>query len=163
MRSRTGRPVVLECTPADAGADRRLVQALDADGHSVGRLDFQVCRPCRRGYIASIAVERQGEGIGREAVHLALASYPDAYEYGWSTSRQSRQGRSFFLAMAEETGVAFLPRAGRCPHMGRTQPGAGLLRLVPRGAEWRVVRQRRTVIGNTGARVAVVPVTAKGK
>lgn len=144
MKSRTGRPVVLECTPADAGADRRLIQALDADGHSVGRLDFQVCRPCGRGHITNIAVERQGEGIGREVVHLALASYPDAYEYGWSTSRQSRQGRAFFLAMAEETGVAFLPRAGRCTHMGRTRSRVGLLRLVSPGAEWRVVCPQRT-------------------
>ncbi|WP_151484839.1 GNAT family protein [Streptomyces albicerus] len=108
-------------------AGSQAIRVLDGAGRQIGRLDFQVCHPCRLGYIDSIAVVArwQGRGLGREAVHTALAPCTD---YKWSTSRQSSQGRTFFSAMQEETDVAFPPSAGRCPHMVLARPLVGPVR-----------------------------------
>ncbi|WP_425584745.1 hypothetical protein [Streptomyces vastus] len=73
----------------------------------------------------AVAAHWQGRGLGREAVHTALAPCRD---YEWSTSRQSSQGRMFFSAMEEETDVAFPPRGVRCPHMLLAHPLAGPVR-----------------------------------
>ncbi|MEV0600461.1 GNAT family N-acetyltransferase [Streptomyces sp. NPDC050315] len=101
-------------------------------GRVVGRLDYQVCHACRRGYVRNIAVAERwrGRGLAREALHRALAP---ALDYRWYTSRQTADGRRFFAAMAEETALAFpapfLRRGARCPHMttrrARATPGRG--------------------------------------
>ncbi|POX35892.1 N-acetyltransferase, partial [Streptomyces sp. Ru73] len=71
----------------------------DAAGRSVGRLEYQLCHECRRGWIANIAVAEhwRGSGLAREALHRALAP---AAAYRWYTSRQTADGRRFFAAMA---------------------------------------------------------------
>jgi hypothetical protein len=117
----------VERTVATVPAGSQAIRVLDGAGGQVGRLDYQVCHPCRLGYVDSIAVAArwQGRGLGREAVHTALAPCPD---YTWSTSRQSSQGRTFFSAMEDETDVAFPPSAGRCPHMVLAHPLAGPVR-----------------------------------
>ncbi|KUJ67388.1 hypothetical protein ACZ90_28305 [Streptomyces albus subsp. albus] len=93
-----------------------MITLLDAKGHDVGRLDYQICHECRTGYIVQIAVagHHQRQGLGRDAVHEALAHGPG---YRWVTSRQSRDGRLFFTAMAEETGLPFSPDGEACPHI----------------------------------------------
>ncbi|MCX4672226.1 GNAT family N-acetyltransferase [Streptomyces sp. NBC_01381] len=97
-------------------AGRRAVTMVDIADRSVGRLDYQICHPCRLGYIGNIAVAThwQGQGLGRQALHTALAGCAD---YSWSTSRQSSEGRRFFAAIEDETETAFPPSGVRCPHM----------------------------------------------
>ncbi|MGW1705228.1 GNAT family N-acetyltransferase [Streptomyces sp. NPDC002206] len=110
-------PVVhFERVTADTPAGRQAVLVREHRERVVGQLEYQVCHPCRLGYIDRISVVgcRQGHGLGREALHTALAPCPG---YAWSTSRQSSVGRKFFLAMAEETDISFPPRGVRCPHM----------------------------------------------
>ncbi|CAM5721512.1 N-acetyltransferase OS=Streptomyces alboniger OX=132473 GN=CP975_03055 PE=4 SV=1 [Streptomyces alboniger] len=89
---------------------------LDACGRTVGSLVFRVCHPCGSAYIESVAVAThwQGQGLGRHALHAALAT---ATGHAWATSRQSSDGRRFFAAMADETETAFPPGGARCPHM----------------------------------------------
>ncbi|MEU5899705.1 MULTISPECIES: GNAT family N-acetyltransferase [Streptomyces] len=103
---------VVETLPAG----RRAVVVRDRDDREVGTLEFQVCHPCRLGYIGNVAVAAhwQGQGIGRHALHLAVTA---GAGYTWSTSRQSSAGRRFFATMEDETGTAFPPDGTRCPHM----------------------------------------------
>ncbi|MEU7650244.1 MULTISPECIES: GNAT family N-acetyltransferase [Streptomyces] len=103
---------VLPVLPAGPQA----VSVLDAGHHLVGCLEYQVCHVCRIGYVANIAVAShcQGQGLGRHALHTAMAPCGG---YAWSTSRQSSEGRRFFAAMEEETEVAFPARGVRCSHM----------------------------------------------
>ncbi|AZM57073.1 N-acetyltransferase [Streptomyces sp. WAC 01529] len=97
-------------------AQPQAVSILDAAHHPVGCLEYQVCHVCRIGYVANIAVAThwQGQGLGRQALHTAMAP---CRGYAWSTSRQSSEGRRFFAAMEEETEVAFPPAGMRCSHM----------------------------------------------
>ncbi|MEU8959911.1 GNAT family N-acetyltransferase [Streptomyces sp. NPDC048518] len=103
---------VIETPPAG----RQALTMLDHGDRPVGCLEYQVCHPCRRGYIGNIAVAAhwQGLGLGRHALHTALAPCPG---YTWSTSRQSAEGKRFFTAMADELEIAFPPDGVRCPHM----------------------------------------------
>ncbi|MEV7197315.1 GNAT family N-acetyltransferase [Streptomyces sp. NPDC093510] len=116
--SRPARPpaVHFERVVETLPAGRQAVTMLDRDDRHVGGLEYQICHPCRLGYIGNIAVAAhwQGQGLGRHAVHIALAG---GVGYSWSTSRQSTEGRRFFAAMEEETGTAFPPGGERCPHM----------------------------------------------
>ncbi|MFH8612896.1 GNAT family N-acetyltransferase [Streptomyces sp. NPDC018029] len=116
--SRPARPPAIhfEHVVETLPAGRRAVTMLDPDDRHVGSLEYQICHPCRLGHIGNIAVAAhwQGQGLGRHAVHTALTAGP---EYSWSTSRQSSEGRRFFAAMEDETGVAFPPKGERCPHM----------------------------------------------
>ncbi|GHC89816.1 GNAT family N-acetyltransferase [Streptomyces flavofungini] len=101
-----------------SGAGRQTLTALDPHDRPVGRLDFQICHTCRRGFIRNIAVavHWQDRGIAREALHHALAQELRAH-YTWSTTRQTSDGRHFFTAMEEETDVAFPANATKCPHI----------------------------------------------
>lgn len=97
-------------------AGRQAVSVRDSGHRLVGCLEYQVCPVCRIGYVANIAVTShwQGQGLGRHALHTAMAP---CRGYAWSTSRQSSDGRRFFAVMEEEMEVAF-PAAGvRCSHM----------------------------------------------
>jgi hypothetical protein len=96
----------------------------------IGRLDYRVCHPCQLGYIERIAVvgSWQRKGLGRDALHTALAPCPG---YAWSTSRQSPEGRRFFAAMAEESDVAFPPRDARCSHMLCANPETAPAAISP--------------------------------
>ncbi|WP_369215748.1 GNAT family N-acetyltransferase [Streptomyces flavofungini] len=95
---------------------RRTLTMYDPCGRPVGSLVFRLCHPCRSGYIDSVSVAThwQGRGLGRHALHAALAP---AEGYTWTTSRQSAEGRRFFAAMEDETETAFPPGGTRCPHM----------------------------------------------
>ncbi|MGA4847205.1 GNAT family N-acetyltransferase [Streptomyces sp. G5(2025)] len=97
-------------------AGRQAVSVLDAGHRLVGCLEYQVCHVCRIGYVANIAVAShwQGQGLGRDVLHTALAPCGG---YTWSTSRQSSEGRRFFAAMEEETDVAFPAGGVQCSHM----------------------------------------------
>ncbi|WP_309031995.1 GNAT family N-acetyltransferase [Streptomyces alfalfae] len=116
-------------------AGRQTLTMLDACGRCVGSLVFRVCHPCGCGYIDSVAVAThwQGQGLGRHALHTALAT---AEGHTWSTSRQSAEGRRFFAAMADETETAFPPGGAPCPHMtGRAEalaPTSARAPLSPR-------------------------------
>lgn len=97
-------------------AGRQAVTIWDPGHRQVGCLDYQVCHTCRIGHIGNIAVAGhwQGQGLGRHALHTALATCTG---YTWSTSRQSSEGRRFFAAIEDETEIAFPPTGMRCPHM----------------------------------------------
>lgn len=130
-RFRSSRGTVhfrLDSTP-DAPAGPRVLTFLDADDRTVGQLDHQVCAACSAVFISNIAVAShwQGRGVGREALTLLLDLAPD---HAWSTSRQSAEGRGFFAALTEETGVTFTDRGRRCPHMGARDQGTS-----PRGPD----------------------------
>ncbi|MEV0320255.1 N-acetyltransferase [Streptomyces sp. NPDC050658] len=116
--SRPAREAAVRVEDAFAAlpAGPRTVTMLDGCLRSVGRLDYQVCHPCRLGYIGNIAVAAhwQGQGLARRALHIALTGRTG---YSWSTSRQSSDGRRFFAAMTDETELAFPPTGVRCPHM----------------------------------------------
>ncbi|MFG2307580.1 GNAT family N-acetyltransferase [Streptomyces sp. NPDC048566] len=109
----------------------RTIVVRDGEGRVVGRLAYQVCRPCRLGYVECVAVSpcRQGRGIGRRALHTALSQGAD---HTWSTSRQSADGRRFFAAVAEETDRDFPATAARCPHMLAARPGGPVRNLLAR-------------------------------
>ncbi|MFD9864048.1 GNAT family N-acetyltransferase [Streptomyces alboflavus] len=105
-------------SPPERGPGRQTLTALDPQGHPIGQIDFQICHACRHGYIRSIAVALhwQGLGIAREALHHVLAlDFGGAYT--WSATRQTADGRHFFVALEEETKVVFPPHALQCPHM----------------------------------------------
>ncbi|WP_062700444.1 GNAT family N-acetyltransferase [Streptomyces regalis] len=88
----------------------------DHDDHLIGRLRFRVCPTCRTGRILEIWVYDawQRQGLGRELVHSLLARRPG---YRWSTTLQTRAGRVFFLAMAQETTVALPHGRPLCRHL----------------------------------------------
>ncbi|MDI3387842.1 N-acetyltransferase [Streptomyces sp. B-S-A8] len=104
-----------------APAGPRVLTFLDADERTVGQLDHQTCAACAAVFVANIAVAThwQGRGVGREALTLVADRAPG---YRWSTSRQSAEGRGFFAALAEETGIEFVERGSRCPHMTGAAP-----------------------------------------
>ncbi|MFD0548859.1 N-acetyltransferase [Streptomyces rectiviolaceus] len=111
-------------------AGRQVITLIDGRDHVVGHLDYQVCHPCRAAHINTITIAGpwQGLGLGREALHRATDPWS---AYAWTTSRQSADGRKFFAAMADETGMEFVPGAVGCPHItapprGST-PGGALL------------------------------------
>ncbi|MFF1708735.1 hypothetical protein [Streptomyces sp. NPDC058268] len=108
--------VTYRCAPATVAAGCQVITLLDGDGRDIGHLDYQVCHVCRAAHVSTIAIAGpwQRMGLGREALHRATDPWP---AYAWSTSRQSADGRKFFAAMAEETGMDFVPRAVRCPHI----------------------------------------------
>ncbi|WP_373283457.1 GNAT family N-acetyltransferase [Streptomyces prunicolor] len=89
---------------------------LDRRDAVVGRLRFRACRECGTGWILDVWIhdEWQRRGLGRELVHSLLALFPG---FRWSTTLQTRPGRPFFTAMAEETSAPF-PRGGPlCAHL----------------------------------------------
>ncbi|MEV0445792.1 GNAT family N-acetyltransferase [Streptomyces spectabilis] len=85
-------------------------------GLLIGQVDFRLCHACRTGRVQRIWVNEtwQRQGLGRQALHSALAQAPD---YRWTTTLQSRQGRAFFRAMATETGADLTSRTPPCPHL----------------------------------------------
>ncbi|MEV6751255.1 N-acetyltransferase [Streptomyces sp. NPDC051214] len=108
--------VTYRCAPATVAAGRQVVTLLDSGGREIGHLVHQVCHLCAAAHVDTIAVAGpwQGLGLGREALHRATDPWPG---YAWTTSRQSADGRKFFAAMAEETGMDFVPGAAGCPHI----------------------------------------------
>jgi hypothetical protein len=88
----------------------------DGDNRLVGRLRFRVCAACRTGRVLDVwTVDgRRRQGLGRHLTRTLLAPHPG---YRWSTTLQTREGRAFFQAMADETGVP-LPHGGPlCSHL----------------------------------------------
>ncbi|MFC8132324.1 N-acetyltransferase [Streptomyces sp. NPDC057302] len=108
--------VTYRSAPAAVAAGRRVITLLDGKGRDIGHVDYQVCHACGAGHVNTITVAGpwQGMGLGREALHRATDPWS---AYAWSTSRQSADGRKFFAAMADETGVDFVPGAAGCPHI----------------------------------------------
>jgi hypothetical protein len=83
----------------------------------VGKLDFQVCDLCRRGFIRKIDVDSacQGFGLGERAVRAAHRQGPG---YDWRTTVQYPTAGTFWTKMAERTGSSLREDAnGACPHM----------------------------------------------
>ncbi|MFE9809270.1 GNAT family N-acetyltransferase [Streptomyces sp. NPDC005548] len=105
-----------ERVAASTPAGLQAVLLRDVEGRAAGRVDFQVCHCCGLGYVESIVVAAhwQGQGVGRRAIQAALGP---CMGYAWSTSRQTSEGRRFFAAMQEETGLAFPAGAAGCTHM----------------------------------------------
>ncbi|MET7740923.1 N-acetyltransferase [Streptomyces sp. NPDC005385] len=108
--------VHFERLAASTPAGLQAVLMRDGEGRAAGRMDFQVCHCCRLGHVESIVVAAhwQGQGVGRRAVHAALGP---CMGYAWTTSRQTSEGRRFFAAMREETGLAFAAGTAGCTHM----------------------------------------------
>lgn len=104
-------------------AGDQAITLLDGDGREIGHLDYQVCHACRAAHVNAIAIAGpwQGMGLGREALHRATDPWSG---YAWTTSRQSAEGRKFFAALAEETGMDFVPGAAGCPHISALSRGS---------------------------------------
>ncbi|OMI35452.1 GNAT family N-acetyltransferase [Streptomyces sparsogenes] len=100
---------------ADARTTAEIV-LLDRRKTVIGRLRFRVCRACRTGRILEIWVldTWQRQGLGRDLIHSLLVHLPGLR---WSTTPQTRLGRAFFIAMAEETSVPFPPLGPLCTHL----------------------------------------------
>lgn len=121
MRLRGPRPpcpqaVVYRSAPPAVAAGLQAITLLDGKGRDIGHLDYRVCHLCGTAHVNTIAIAGpwQGMGLGREAFHRAMDPWS---AYAWTTSRQSPDGRKFFAAMAEETGMDFVPGAVGCPHL----------------------------------------------
>ncbi len=85
-------------------------------GSVIGRLRFRVCRTCRAGRIMSLWIcdTWQRQGLGRELVYFLLAQHRG---YRWNTTPQSRLGRAFFAAVAQESAVSLRRGSPLCPHL----------------------------------------------
>ncbi|MFG2456567.1 GNAT family N-acetyltransferase [Streptomyces sp. NPDC048523] len=103
----------------------------DRNDRLIGQLRFHACPACRTGRILDIWVcdAWQHQGLGRELVHCLLAHRPG---YRWSTTLQTQAGRAFFLAMAQETTVAWPHAEPLCCHL------TGSFRRI-----WRALLDRR--------------------
>lgn len=89
----------------------------------IGRLRFRICLECRTGRILDVWIldAWQRQGLGAELVRCLLTCRPGLQ---WSTTLQTRQGRAFFAAMAEETSVCFPHGKPLCVHLtGRIARG----------------------------------------
>ncbi|MFE0104505.1 GNAT family N-acetyltransferase [Streptomyces sp. NPDC059009] len=91
--------------PAKPGGTRR-VAAEDERGVLVGLVEYRVCDACCTGRIDTVwvAPSLQGQGLARDALHLAMERAPG---HVWETSQQSASGRAFFAAMGDEMECAF--------------------------------------------------------
>lgn len=107
--------------PRDARVVRNEIVLLGQGDTVLGRLRFRACRTCRTGRVLDIWVHDawQRRGLGHELIHTLLAHHPD---HGWTTTLQTRQGRAFFAAMAQETATPFPHRAPLCDHLA-VRPG----------------------------------------
>ncbi|MGW7074853.1 GNAT family N-acetyltransferase [Streptomyces sp. NPDC054866] len=116
--------VTYRCAPATGAACCQVITLLDGDGRNIGHLAFRMCHPCGTAHVDTIAIAGpwQRMGLGREALHRATDPWPG---YAWTTSRQSSDGRKFFAAMTEETGMDFVPGAAGCPHITAPPRGFG--------------------------------------
>ncbi|MFD4987980.1 GNAT family N-acetyltransferase [Streptomyces sp. NPDC058374] len=99
----------------DPAGPRELVVRDSAD-REIGKVEFRICRACGTGHVDSVTVAPswQGQGLAREALHRIL---PDDLTLTWTTSRQSGQGRAFFAAVTEETGIPFPAGQPGCAHL----------------------------------------------
>ncbi|MGW3413124.1 GNAT family N-acetyltransferase [Streptomyces sp. NPDC000888] len=89
---------------------------VDRDDHLIGRLRFRACQTCRAGRILDIWVcdSWRHQGLGRELVRSLLTHRPG---YRWTTTLQTRDGRAFFLAMAQESTVILPHGSPLCCHL----------------------------------------------
>ncbi|MDG4856701.1 N-acetyltransferase [Streptomyces sp. T-3] len=103
------------CQDPAGRSQHRTISVLDPEGRFIGQLTYQLCHVCHSGRIHSIAIADpwQGLGLGREAVHLAIAACP---LYTWTTTRQSFAGRRFFAALCAELDMNIKASLG-CVHM----------------------------------------------
>jgi hypothetical protein len=102
----------------------------DTDWLEVAELVWQVCDGCRRGRInkISIALEYQRQGLGRRLVRRAWRDGPD---HTWTTTGQSPDAQRFFPVIAAETGAAFTPHGGGCPHINTDGRWSASVRRPP--------------------------------
>ncbi|MFZ3573904.1 hypothetical protein ACOKM5_43040 [Streptomyces sp. BH097] len=102
--------------PPSSPAGQQEIQVCAPDGYDFARLVWQACEQCRLGLILKIRVTGpwQRHGYGSRMVCLALLGCDG---YRWTTTPQFEDGRSFFPALTETTGVAFSPHSELCEHM----------------------------------------------
>jgi hypothetical protein len=81
----------------------------------VGHVVFQICRPCRAGYIGKISVYEpyQDRGIATRALADLRAEVPG---YRWSTSGQYSTARTFWRRTSRQAGGGY-ETAGPCEHI----------------------------------------------
>ncbi|MCL6280911.1 GNAT family N-acetyltransferase [Streptomyces albidoflavus] len=119
-RPESGTAPAFHATSAGRPAGPRELLILDAADREIGRIEFRLCRACGTGHVDSVTVAPswQGQGLAREALHRIL---PDDLALTWTTSRQTGQGRAFFAAVTEETGIDFPAGRPGCVHL--REPG----------------------------------------
>ncbi|WP_436737535.1 GNAT family N-acetyltransferase [Streptomyces sp. BBFR102] len=115
-RPESGAAPAFRATPADDPAGPRELVIRDGADREIGKIEFRLCRACGTGHVASVTVAPswQGQGLAREALHRIL---PDDLALAWTTSRQTGQGRAFFAAATEETGIDFPAARPGCAHL----------------------------------------------
>lgn len=96
--------------PRHPGAHQLLL--LRIGGTTVGKLDYQVCDQCRRGYVRKLGVDYRyrGLGLGSRAVRAARRGRSG---YTWHTTPQYLTAGTFWIKIGFRDGDA-------CPHMRDT-------------------------------------------
>ena len=95
----------------------------DLDGEPIGRLTYQLCRPCHAGFVCKISVddEYQGLGLGNRLIGEALRAGPPADGYTWVTTMQYDTATGFWRTLGHRHRASFAEAEGNrapCPHMG---------------------------------------------
>jgi GNAT superfamily N-acetyltransferase len=98
------RAAFLEVEPAAAPDDIATVTVV-LRGEEIGKLQYQACAACRQALVCkeSIDQEYQGLGLGRRALHAALATAPG---YEWTTTPQDELAVRFWQRMSRTTGAS---------------------------------------------------------
>lgn len=87
----------------------------------VGRLTYQLCAPCRAGFLAKISVDEdlQGLGLGDRLITEALSNASAADGYTWVTTPQDDAATGFWRTVGRRHRVGFAEAdQAPCPHMG---------------------------------------------
>ena len=118
------------------GADRRLVHKRAGTASDVarvlayfgdqpiGRLSYQLCVPCRVGFLCKVSVDEECEGLGLGdrliAEVLTTASAADGYT--WVTAAQDDTATGFWRTVGRRYRIGFAEADGNrapCLHMDR--------------------------------------------
>ncbi|CAM5371307.1 GNAT superfamily N-acetyltransferase [Streptomyces sp. DSM 41037] len=115
-RPESGVGPAFHATSAGHPAGPRELVIRDGADREIGKIEFRICRACGTGHVDSVTVAPswQGQGLAREALHRIL---PDDLALAWTTSRQTGEGRAFFAAVTEETGIGFPAGQPGCVHL----------------------------------------------
>ena len=102
-----------ERPPSPAGQQRLLLRL---GRSSVGRLQFQACNRCRRGYVLKLEVDDRyrGLGVGGRAIRAVRRRYRGVE---WRTTPHYLTSGTFWAKMVGQTGGFHADADGRCPHM----------------------------------------------
>ncbi|WP_229076845.1 hypothetical protein [Actinoplanes sp. DH11] len=102
-------------TAGTAGIGHQLL-FLRLGGHVIGKLDYQVCEPCRRGLVRKLDVDHsyRGLGLGSRAIHRMQHRHPG---YTWRTTVQYPTAGTFWQNVSTAPGLFDEDAHGACQHL----------------------------------------------